>query len=111
MKRILVIACCFSYLLFSSCRQKTNQEALNKFCENQLTEWNNKLTLVIISDIFTPPVCSRIYAYTNIAAYEALRQGYKNYPSSAGKLNTLQKLPQPKTGAAYNYPIAGVIAF
>ena len=111
MKRILIIVCCFSYFLFSSCRQKTDPEALNKFCENQLFEWNNKLTIVIISDIFTPPVCSRIYAYTNIAAYEALRPAYKNYASYAGKLNGLQPLPLPKQGKEYCYPVSSVIAF
>ena len=111
MKRILIIACCFSCFIFSACRQKTDPEALNKFCENQLTEWNNKLTQVIISDIFTPPVCSRIYAYTNIAAYEALLPAYKNYSSYAGKLNGLKPMPLPKPGKQYCYPVASVIAF
>jgi hypothetical protein len=111
MKRIVIIVCCFSYFLFSSCRQKTDPEALNKFCENLLPEWNNKLTRIIISDIFTPPVCSRIYAYTNIAAYEALRPAYNNYASYAGKLNGLQPLPLPKKEKEYCYPVASVIAF
>ena len=30
-----------------------------------------KLTDVIVYDIFTPPVASRIYAYSNLAFYEA----------------------------------------
>lgn len=111
MKKILIIVCCFSYWMFSGCRQKTNTEALNKLCENPLPEWNNKLTMVIISDIFTPPVCSRIFAYTNIAAYEALRPAYKDYHSYAGKLNGLQPLPLPKQGKEYCYPVASVIAF
>ena len=111
MKKILIIAGCFSYFLFLGCRQKPNTEALNKLFENPLPDWNNKLTQVIISDIFTPPVCSRIYAYTNIAAYEALRPAYKNYPSYAGKLNGLQPLPLPVQGKEYAYPAASVIAF
>ncbi|HXL55821.1 MAG TPA: vanadium-dependent haloperoxidase [Chitinophagaceae bacterium] len=110
MKQLLTIICCF-WFIFSGCKQEANPDMINKFCANQLPDWNNKLTQVIISDIFTPPVCSRIYAYTNIAAYEALRQGYKDYPSYAGKLNGLQTVPQPKEGTAYNYTIAGVIAF
>jgi len=111
MKKILIIVCCFSYCIFSACRQKADTEAINKLCENQLPEWNNKLTQVIISDIFTPPICSRIYAYTNIAAYEALRPAYKNYQSYAGKLNGLQPLPLPIQGKEYCYPVASVIAF
>ena len=111
MKKILIILCCFFYCIFLACRQKTNIEALNKLCENPLPDWNHKLTRVIISDIFTPPVCSRIFAYTNIAAYEALRPGYKNYPSYSGKLNGLSQLPLPDQEKKYCYPVASVIAF
>src|SRR6266496_2548984 len=100
MKQLLTIISCF-WLIFSGCKQEADPNTINAFCANQLSEWNGKLTQVIISDIFTPPVCSRIYAYTNIAAYEALRQGYKNYPSYAGKLNGLETVPQPKQGTAY----------
>ena len=111
MKKILIIVCCFSYCFFSSCRQKTDTTALNQLSENPLPAWNHKVTQVIIADIFTPPVSSRIFAYTNIAAYEALRLGYKNYPSYAGKLNGLQPLPLPYPGKEYSYPVASVIAF
>ncbi|HKO79275.1 MAG TPA: hypothetical protein VJU78_02730, partial [Chitinophagaceae bacterium] len=111
MKKILIIVCCFSYCIFFACRQKPSTEALNKLCENPLPGWNHKLTQVIISDIFTPPVCSRIFAYTNIAAYEALRPGYKNYSSYAGKLNGLNPLPLPDQKKEYCYPVASVIAF
>jgi PAP2 superfamily len=111
MKHLFVIVFSFSFILFSACKPKADQAAIDQFCKNQLPEWNNKLTQVIISDIFTPPVCSRIYAYTNIAAYEALRPAYTNYPSYAGKLNGLQALPLPKQGTAYCYPIASIIAF
>src|SRR5215210_490793 len=92
-KTFLVVAGCLSVLFFTACRHKTDQEALSRFCNNQLPQWNDNLTQVIISDIFTPAVCSRIFAYTNIAAYEALRPGYKNYQSYAGKLNGLNALP------------------
>jgi len=109
-KQLLTIICCF-WFIFPGCKQEANPESINEFCAKQFFEWNNKLTYVIISDIFTPPVCSRIYAYTNIAAYEALQQDYKEYPSYAGKLNGLKTVPQPKQGTAYNYTIAGIIAF
>ncbi len=110
MKQLLTIICCF-WIVFPGCKQEANPESINEFCAKQFYEWNNKLTHVIISDIFTPPVCSRIYAYSNIAAYETLRQNYKDYPSYAGKLNGLKTVPQPKEGIAYNYTIAAIIAF
>jgi hypothetical protein len=101
---------CFCLLLFS-CKQKADPEALDRFCQNLLPQWNSKLTQVVISDIFTPAVCSRIYAYSNIAAYEVLRPQYPTYASYAGKLNGLQPVPQPNTGQAYCYPVSSVLAF
>lgn len=111
MNKLLILLLSSFVFLFSACRQKANPEVLNRFCENQLPEWNNKLTQIIISDIFTPAVCSRIYAYANIAAYEALKPQYNNYPSYAEKLRDLKAMPQPKQGKQYCYPVSSVIAF
>ena len=109
-KRILIVAGYFVVIFLPACRQQTSPEALNKFYENKLPEWNGKLTQVIIQDIFSPAVCSRIYAYTNIAAYEALRSQY-NYPSYAGRLHDLTTLPAPAQGKQYCYPVSSIIAF
>ena len=98
-------------LVVFGCRQKTTQAEIDAFCKNQLPEWNKKLTYVIITDIFTPPVCSRIYAYPNIAAYEALLPEQKKYTSYAGKLNGLETLPAPDKSKKYYYPVSGIIAF
>ena len=35
-------------------------------------EAQDELTAVMVHDIFSPPVASRVYAYSNIAAYEIL---------------------------------------
>lgn len=106
----------FSYFLMlgvslAGCRQKTDQVKLEAFCNNQLPQWNRNLTKVIITDIFTPPVCSRIYAYCNIAAYEALRGIDSNYKSYAGVLHGLTSLPVANNKEKCFYSIAGVIAF
>jgi PAP2 superfamily len=95
----------------SSCKQKTNHAGLEQFCKNQLPQWNQKLTYVIMTDIFSPPVCSRIYSYTNIAAYEALLPENPGYKSYAGKLTGLQALPKPDKSKKYCYPISSIIAF
>jgi PAP2 superfamily len=100
---IIVFAC--------SCKQKTNHAGIEQFCKNQLPQWNQKLTYVIMTDIFSPPVCSRIYAYTNIAAYEALLPENPGYKSYAGKLTGLQALPKPNKNKEYCYPISSIIAF
>lgn len=101
----------FYFFLFSACHQKADEKALERFCENQLGDWNAKLTSVVITDIFSPAVCSRIYTYPNIAAYEALRPQYPGYASYAGRLRQLQPVPQPQSGNAYCYPVSSVIAF
>lgn len=106
------VAGLFMIIVFvSSCKQKTNHTGIEQFCKNQLPQWNQKLTYVIITDIFSPPVCSRIYAYTNIAAYEALLPENPGYKSYAGKLTGLQTLPKPDKNKEYCYPISSIIAF
>lgn len=111
MKKLLFVLSCCSLLFFSACRQKADPEALKQFCEQQLGDWNAKLTSVVITDIFTPAVCSRIYAYPNIAAYEALRPQYPGYYSYAGKLHGLRPVPQPAAHEQYCFPVSSVIAF
>ena len=69
-----------------------------------------RLTDIIRHDIFAPPISARIYAYSSIAAYEALVPGYPEYRSLAGQLNGLQPGPQPEPGKEYCYPLAGVNA-
>lgn len=52
------------------------------------------LTDVIVYDIFSPPVASRIYVYPNIAAYEIMRQVYpEKYNSLSHQLNGLESIP------------------
>lgn len=50
------------------------------------------------SEALTPPVASRLYAYTAIALYEALQHADPAYPTLAERLNGLDSLPQPGTG-------------
>ena len=70
-----------------------------------------KLTDVIVHDIFSPPVASRIYAYPNIAAYETLIHDYPDYQSLAGQLKGLENIPSPEAGKEYCFPLASVHAF
>jgi hypothetical protein len=110
LKRWFIIAVVL-FAFETGCKESSNQLLLEQFSAGQLQSYNRKLTQVIITDIFTPPVCSRIYAYANIAAYEATRPGYQQYPSFAGKLKGLQTLPLPDSNKDYNYPVSGIIAF
>ena len=69
-----------------------------------------KITDIIVHDIFSPPVASRIYAYVSIAGYEALIPGDKSFQSLAGQLKGLGVVPQPVEGEEYCLELASVQA-
>jgi hypothetical protein len=96
---------------FFGCEKKTSPAELEALCQYQLTEANQALTEVIMKDVFTPPVASRIYAYANIAAYEAMQPGYSSFISLAGQLKGLSAIPSPNPDAAYAFPVASQVAF
>lgn len=70
-----------------------------------------KLTDVIVYDIFSPPVASRIYSYPSIAAYEVLIHDYPEYQTLAGQLNGLEPVPDPDTSQQLSLPLASLHAF
>ena len=76
-----------------------------------LHENEDQLTNVIIYDVFTPPVASRIYGYTALASYEAMRYADPKYNSITAQLRGFGKAPEPEKGKAYNYTLAATKAF
>src|SRR3954464_8575553 len=97
---------------FSSCTQQehlTDSKVLN---DRDLLYRNLKqLTDVIIYDVFSPPVSSRIYAYTSLATYEAIRFSKPGYASMAAKLHGFPTMPIPEKNKSYNYLLAATRAF
>src|ERR1700761_3669477 len=69
-----------------------------------------EVTDVMVHDIFSPPVASRIYAYVTIAGYEAARPADPTFPSFAGILHQLSKPPEPEAAKKYDFSIAAVEA-
>ena len=67
-----------------------------------------KVTDLIVYDIFSPPVASRIYVYVSIAGYEALIPQDKKFRSLARQLNGLDSVPQPEPEKEYCFPLASV---
>jgi hypothetical protein len=67
------------------------------------------LTSVIIHDIFSPPVASRIYAYANIAAYEVLVKQHPEYHSLHQQVRNFPQIPAP--AAEISGPVAALNAF
>jgi len=98
-------------LVFISCKT-TNPEFQKEVANPQLIHNTvQKLTDVIVHDIFSPPVASRIYAYPSIAAYECMVHGEEGYQSLADQLNGFTAGPQPEAGKEYAYPVAALNAY
>ena len=70
-----------------------------------------KLTDVIVHDIFSPPVASRVYAYPSIAAFEVMVQNDSRFQSLSGQLNGLSPPPPPNAETKYCFPLASIQAF
>jgi len=99
-------------LLMTACQKETtNFVALDNYTKEQQIRWNKILTKVMVEDIFTPPVCSRIYAYPHIAAYEVLASNNASMPSFAGTLKDLEVIPTPPKDQDIYFPLASMVAF
>lgn len=101
----------FAFFLTSllvSCSIKPKVEKIEPV--HLLINNEDQLTQIIIYDVFTPPVASRIYVYSSIAAYEAIRHA-NNSPSIAEKLNGFDKMPLPDKTKKYDYNLAATEAF
>lgn len=72
----------------------------------------DKLTEVIVHDIFSPPVASRIYAYPFIASYEVMRwEAPSDYPSLGGQLNGFSEFENGEPGDWVHLPYAATLTF
>ncbi|MEO5682297.1 MAG: vanadium-dependent haloperoxidase [Chitinophagaceae bacterium] len=109
MKRCLLLFLITALLAgLCGCKQK-NTVPLNE--AGILHQNQDLLTQVIIYDVFTPPVASRIYVYASLASYEALRFSKNGSASIAAQLNDFGKMPVPEKGKTYNYTLAATKAF
>jgi len=95
MKRV-----CFSALIFmlllSSCKENTvYKDQLKDPALFQSAM--KKLTDVIVYDIFSPPVASRVYMYPSVASYAVIQKAYpEKYNSLVGQLSGLEAVPEPE---------------
>ena len=95
---------------FLACKNSKNDPAI---CANtQLIHHSvEKTTEIIVHDIFSPVVAGRIYAYSNIALYETVRQGHPEYRSLAGQLRDLSEVPAPPADPNVDVNLAGLHAY
>ncbi len=71
----------------------------------------DKITEVMVHDIFSPPVASRIYNYANIAAYEVIRQEGKDYNTLSNQLHNLKNIPVADTTKHINHKLSALVAY
>ena len=84
-QKIIVIFLAFTFSFNGHTQQK----------ERILHQLNDLLINIVMDDLFTPPIASRIYTYPNIAFYECIRFDDTSLQPLSGKLNGLKKLPAP----------------
>jgi hypothetical protein len=108
MKKISLLSALFT-VFFCSC---SNPDAWKTKVQNPefLHRSVKQVTDVIVHDIFSPPVASRIYSYISVAGYEAAIPQNPQYLSLAGQLHGLEAGPKPEEGKEYCFPLASVQA-
>ena len=110
MKTLKILFACAAFLILAaSCKQKPSSGPIDDAAV--LHENEDQLTNVIIYDVFTPPVAARIYGYTSLAAYEAIRYADPKYNSITAQLKGFGAPPEPESGKKYNYTLAATKAF
>jgi hypothetical protein len=68
------------------------------------------LTDIMVHDIFSPPVASRIYLYTSVAAYETMVKAHpQEYASLYGQIKGFPTIAAPEK--QIYFPVASVYAF
>ncbi|ASU33559.1 vanadium-dependent haloperoxidase [Mucilaginibacter xinganensis] len=109
MRYFKLLAVLTGILFVASCSNKQKVKLLSD--ADVLHNNEDQLTQVIIYDVFTPPVASRIYGYTALASYEAMRYADPKYNSIITQLNGFGKPPEPQKGKEYNFALAATKAF
>ncbi|MFL5773775.1 MAG: vanadium-dependent haloperoxidase, partial [Flavisolibacter sp.] len=108
--RIYIYYACLLILLYS-CTEKTKVDSGIATDADLLNRNVKELTEVIIYDVFTPPVSSRIYAYTSLASYEAARFEDPSARSIVTGLHGFDSMPAPEKNKHYNFLLAATKAF
>ncbi len=95
-------------LLFGCTQKKAvqiNEQYLQFSCIDNLNE-------VIVYDIYSPPVASRIYAYCNLAYYEAIWYSSKSSSSIIASLQNFDEAIPPKLSeVGIDYDLSATVAF
>ncbi|MBN09606.1 MAG: phosphatidic acid phosphatase [Flavobacteriaceae bacterium] len=104
----------FPFLICIGC--SVNDDYIEKIENPELFQMSmQNLTDIVVYDIFSPPVASRVYVYPSIAAYEIIRfSDPLEYLSLSGQLKDLNQIKKPyneninlNLAAIYSFNIVG----
>ncbi|MDT7829198.1 vanadium-dependent haloperoxidase [Pricia sp. S334] len=107
MKKIVIIAT--MVLIIGACSTEQNDGPID-ITPDELHASVDKVTEIMVHDIFSPPVASRIFAYPNIAAYEIVARYNDEYRSLVGQVRDLTPIPEADSTKAINYELAALVA-
>tara|TARA_A100001011_G_scaffold399937_1_gene511171 strand:+ start:741 stop:2075 length:1335 start_codon:yes stop_codon:yes gene_type:complete len=110
--KLLKTTLVFFVLLQFSCKETSDNIYMEKLNNPELfQEAMQNLTNIIVYDIFSPPVASRVYLYPSIAAYEIVAtHNPDKYNSLVGQVKGLKQIPKSENSSV-NTKLASLYAF
>ena len=110
--KILKIFLIFTTLYLQSCSETNNIDYKDKLRDPELFQAAmQNLTDIIVYDIFSPPVASRVYLYPSVAAYEIMAYfNSNNFNSLKGQIKELKEIPKPDN-PNINYNLSAIFSF
>ena len=94
-----------------SCESTSNYDRSKLDDAELFLDSMKNLTDIVVYDIFSPPVASRVYLYPSLAAYETMAIGLPSkYNSLSGQIKNLDPLPKPEN-ENINTNLAALFAF
>lgn len=100
----------FGFVLVLSACSSSNQNFRVVFENPELfSHAEGKLTDVITYDVFSPPVATRIYAYSTLAAYEVMAIESSRYGSLRRIMKDFEPIPLPEK--PINIELASLLSF
>lgn len=94
LKVLLVLLCSTGSFLATGCTQSKSPEEAGATSPDLLIDAVHEISTVMVNDIFSPVVASRVYGYVSVAAYEAIALNTDEYNSLAGQVHELTEGPK-----------------
>jgi PAP2 superfamily len=110
MRRLLLLILCSSLYTTLPAQAPPSNHTRPADDAESLRRASAALTDIMVHDIFSPPVASRIYLYTSIASYETMVKAHpQEYASLYGQIKGFPAIAAPEK--QIYFPVASVYAF